>query len=146
MLPLLFIVNLVTTAIMVGVIWTIQIVHYPFFHRFDKQDFNLHMDNHRKKISYIVIPIMLAELASAIGLVIIDTQFQAEFISGLILLLLTWLSTAVIQVPAHSKLANGYNQTEVHKLVRLNWIRTLLWSTRLAILLFILSRLSFSRL
>lgn len=146
MLSFLFIVNLVSTAVMVGVIWTIQIVHYPFFHRVDKQDFSRHMDNHREKISYIVMPVMLAELASAIGLVMLQTQFQNEFMTGLIFLLLTWISTAVIQVPSHSKLARGYNQTEVTMLVRLNWIRTVLWSIRLIILLFVLSHLSFSQL
>lgn len=131
---------------MVGVIWTIQVVHYPFFHRVDKQGYGLHMDAHRKKISYIVIPVMLAELASAVGLVFIKTQFQFEFIAGLILLLMIWISTVVIQVPSHHILANGYNQTETDKLVKRNWIRTILWSFRLAILLFVLSHLSFSRL
>lgn len=141
MLPLLFTVNLVSTSIMVGVIWTIQIVHYPFFHRLDQKNFGLYMDTHRSKISYIVIPVMLAELTSGIGLIIINTQFQAQFIAGFILILLIWISTAVIQVPSHSKLASGYDQTEVQKLVRLNWIRTILWSLRLTLLLFVLTRI-----
>ncbi len=113
MLSLLFTINLVSSSIMVGVIWTIQIVHYPFFHRLDQKNFGLHMDTHRSKISYIVIPVMLAELTSGIGLIIINTQFQAEFIAGFILILLIWISTAVIQVPSHSNLASGYNQDEV---------------------------------
>lgn len=146
MLPLLFTINLVSTSIMVGVIWTIQVVHYPFFHRLDKQHFELHMDIHREKISYIVVPVMLAELASAIGLLLYNSQFQHEFIAGLILLFFIWISTAVVQVPSHSKLANGYNQTETEKLVRLNWIRTIMWSLRLAILLFIIGQLSISNL
>lgn len=146
MLSFLFILNIVTTAIMVGVIWTIQVIHYPFFHRVDKQNFSLHMDKHREKISYIVVPVMLAELSSATGLVLTNTQFQFEFITGLIILLLIWVSTALIQVPSHSKLAKGYSQTEVQKLVRLNWIRTILWSARLALMVIILSRLSFSHL
>ncbi len=146
MLPLLFSVNLVSTSIMVGVIWTIQIVHYPFFHRADKNDFGQHMDFHRGRISYIVVPVMLVELVSAIGLVVFYSEFQYEFIAGLIFLILIWISTVVIQVPSHSRLANGYNQNEAGKLVRRNWIRTIFWSLRLAILLYILSHSSFSNL
>lgn len=146
MITLLFFINLITTAIMVGLIWIIQLVHYPFFHRVERKTFNLHMDEHRKKISYIVIPVMLPELASAIGLALLESRFQTEFISGFILLLLIWISTAVLQVPSHSKLANGYSEPEVSKLVRLNWVRTTLWSIRLLLLMYVLSQLSFSDL
>lgn len=143
MLTLLFLVNVVATAIMTGVIWTIQIVHYPFFHRIEMKKYSEHMDEHRKKISYIVIPVMLAELGSAIGLVLMDSSFTAEFAAGLILLTFIWISTALFQVPSHSKLASGYSASEVNRLVNYNWIRTLLWTARLAVMLFILSRLAF---
>lgn len=146
MISLLFFINLITTAIMVGLIWTIQLVHYPFFHRVDRISFNLHMDAHRKKISYIVIPVMLPELGSAFGLAFLESRFQTEFIAGFIILLLIWISTAFLQVPSHSKLANGYSESVVSKLVRLNWVRTTLWSIRLLLLIYILSQLSFSYL
>jgi hypothetical protein len=146
MLPLLFTLNFVTTAVMVGVIWTIQLVHYPFFHKIDKDDYSQHMDEHRKKISYIVIPVMLLELATAGGLVLINSPYRPEFITGLILLLLIWISTAAFQVPSHKRLSEGYKQSEVHRLVNYNWIRTTLWSGRLVLLVFVLSRLSVLRL
>lgn len=146
MIYLLFWINLITTAIMVGLIWIIQLVHYPFFHRVDRKSFNLHMDAHRKKISYIVIPVMLPELGSAIGLAILDSRFQSEFIAGFILLVMIWISTAALQVPSHGKLANGYSESEVSKLIRFNWVRTTLWSIRLLLLIYILRQLSFSGL
>ena len=142
MLSILFTVNIVVTAIMVGVIWTIQLVHYPFFHRLEKDNYELHMDDHREKISYIVIPVMLAELSTAISLVLINSRYQPEFIAGLILLLLIWISTALLQVPSHSRLAGGYNPSEVQKLLKSNWIRTGLWSIRLILLIFVLIRAS----
>lgn len=143
MLSSLFLINFTTTAIMVGVIWTIQIVHYPFFHHVDKQDFTLYMDDHRKKISFIVMPVMLAELASAIGLVLVESAFTSEFIIGLSMLLLIWISTAVLQVPSHSRLAAGYSRTEVDNLVNYNWIRTILWSLRFGLMVFVFIQLSF---
>jgi len=142
MLQSIFIINVTATAIMTGVIWTIQIVHYPFFHRVDKQDFSDHMDDHRKRISFIVMPVMLAELITAIWLVFAESEFTGEFITGAVLLALIWISTALIQVPSHSRLSDGYSRTEVERLVTYNWIRTILWTMRLAVLLAILYQLS----
>ena len=142
MLQSIFLINLTATAVMTGVIWTIQIVHYPFFHCVDKQDFSAHMDEHRKKISFIVIPVMLAELITAIGLIFVESEFTGEFITGIILLALIWISTAFIQVPSHSRLADGYISTEVDRLVTYNWIRTILWTVRLVIMLTVLYQLS----
>ena len=143
MFSLLLILNFTATAVMTGVIWTIQLVHYPFFHRVDKNYFGSHMDEHRKTISFIVMPVMLIELASAIGLVLIGSNYKWVFNLALILLVLIWLSTALLQVPAHAKLANGYSKTETNKLVKSNWLRTLLWSLRLSILVYVLSYQSF---
>lgn len=143
MLQHLFIINFTATAVMTGLIWTIQIVHYPFFNRVDRHDFDEHMDEHRKKISFIVLPVMLTELITAIWLVFTESAFFAEFIIGLFLLLLIWASTALLQVPSHSRLAAGYSRTEVNRLVSANWIRTILWTMRLAVLLYIFYQLSF---
>jgi hypothetical protein len=138
MLTFLFFVSVLTTAIMVGVIWIVQLVHYPFFHRIDRELFGEHMDAHRTKISYIVVPVMLVELAASIGLLVIRSPLRGEFAIALALLLGVWASTALLQVPSHSKLAAGYDKSEVDKLVSYNWIRTILWTIRLFLLVYIL--------
>lgn len=143
MFSLLLTLNFTATAVMTGVIWTIQLVHYPFFHRLDKDDFGSHMDEHRKTISFIVMPVMLIELATAFGLVMVDSPFKGAFAFGLALLILIWLSTALLQVPAHAKLATSYSESETNNLVKTNWIRTVLWTLRLSLLLYILSYQSF---
>lgn len=142
MLTFLFFANLTVTAVMTGLIWTIQLVHYPFFHRLEKDNYNIHMDEHRKKISFIVLPVMLIELATSVGLVLMKSSFRSAFIIGLIMLIIIWISTGLLQVPSHSKLASGYSKTEVNKLVKYNWIRTILWTGRLILMLLILSQLS----
>ena len=51
-------------------------------------------------------------------------------IIGLALVTLIWLSTALLQVPCHEDLSNGFD-TEIHRrLVATNWIRTVAWSLR----------------
>lgn len=138
MLTFLFFVSVLTTAVMVGVIWVVQLVHYPFFHRIDRELFSDHMDAHRTRISYIVVPVMLLELAASIGLVVIESLLRLEFAVALTLLLGIWASTALLQVPSHGKLTAGYNESEVDKLVSYNWIRTILWTLRLLLLVYIL--------
>ena len=142
MLTFLFFVSVLTTAVMVGVIWVVQLVHYPFFHRIDRELFGDHMDAHRSRISYIVVPVMLVELGASIGLVVIESSLRLEFTTALALLLGVWASTALLQVPSHSKLAAGYDESEVNKLVSTNWIRTILWTLRLLLLVYVLPHLT----
>jgi len=56
---------------------------------------------------------------------------------GIALLLLIWLSTAVLQVPAHHRLGSGFDPATHRRLVLTNWVRTWAWSARgvLALLL-----------
>jgi hypothetical protein len=46
-----------------------------------------------------------------------------------------WLSTFALQVPAHEKLILKKDDQQIQKLVKTNWIRTILWSLKLVILL-----------
>ena len=70
MLPNNFVLlgHLIFTSIMTGVIWVIQIVHYPSFHFIEKELYTVFQKFHMNKISIIVIPIMLAELITGMML------------------------------------------------------------------------------
>ena len=127
----MLIIHLIATSVMVGVIWIIQLVHYPSFHFIELKQYTTFQRFHMSRISYVVIPAMLTELFTLI-LFIISTDKVDSFISisGLLLILI-WLMTAVFFSGAHQKLTLGYNKTIVDKLVKLNWGRTLLWTLRL---------------
>jgi hypothetical protein len=49
---------------------------------------------------------------------------------GLALVAVVWTSTALLQVPAHRKLAAGYHAGAHRRLVRTNWVRTAAWTAR----------------
>jgi hypothetical protein len=49
---------------------------------------------------------------------------------GLALLAIIWLSTAFVQVPCHNGLSQGFDAIVHRRLVRTNWIRTVAWSLR----------------
>jgi len=133
----IFIIHFAATCIMAGVIWTIQILHYPFFHQLNRDNFARLMNIHRVRISCIVIPVMLTELATGIYLWYYSTSYPLLFLAGLCLIGLIWLSTFLLQTPRHAQIADHYIASAVSKLVLTNWIRTVLWTIRVCLLLYI---------
>ena len=136
MLPNNFVLlgHLIFTSIMTGVIWVIQIVHYPSFHFIEKELYTAFQKFHMNKISIIVIPIMLAELITGIMLFLDKSSKSPFLIISFIILVLIWLITGVFFTKAHNELITGYQELVVNQLVVMNWIRTLLWTLRLLLL------------
>lgn len=120
-----FALHLFCCFFMTGLIWTIQVVHYPSFY-YTKESFSIFHTFHSQRISYLVIPIMLAELATAIYLM----SMIPMGVSNLILLILTWVATFLLSVPYHNQLEHHYSESLIRGLVLTNWARTLLWSVR----------------
>lgn len=115
-----------------GLIWTIQVVHYPLFARVGRDGFVAYEQAHARLITLVVGPAMLAELLAAVGLVALRPKGVPAWAcwASLALLAVIWLSTAFVQVPCHNALSRGFD-AEVHaRLVSTNWIRTAAWSAR----------------
>ncbi len=136
MLPNNFVLlgHLIFTSIMTGVIWVIQIVHYPSFHFIEKELYTAFQKFHMNKISIIVIPIMLAELITGMMLFLDKSSKSPFLIISFVILVLIWLITGVFFSKAHNELMTGYQELVVNQLVVMNWIRTLLWTLRLLLL------------
>ena len=56
------IAHLFSTFFLTGLIWIVQLVHYPGFNFVDANDFVAFEKFHTNKISAIVIPLMFCEL------------------------------------------------------------------------------------
>ena len=130
----MLVLHLIATSVMVGVIWVIQLVHYPSFHFVELEQYTTFQRFHMARISYVVIPAMLTELFTLILIVISMDQIDNLVLASAILLILIWLMTAVFFSGVHQRLTQGYEQTVVDKLVKLNWGRTLLWTLRLLLI------------
>jgi len=79
---------------MTGLIWLVQLVHYPSFRYVDTvnaRDFHAY---HTARISVIVMPVMIIELASSAALAYY-VDLQGWIICGLTILI--WLSTFALQ-------------------------------------------------
>ena len=127
--------HLITTSMMVAIIWMVQILHYPSFLFVDKQQYTEFQHFHMKKISYIIVPIMLLELFSGFGILFYIEKAQLSLYASLTLLVLIWVITGLFFTKYHTELSKKYNRNTILRLIRFNWIRTVLWTIRLAFLL-----------
>ena len=136
----LLLVHAATTVFMVGVIWFVQIVHYPLFQRVGEDAFDAYERQHMRRTGWVLAMPMLAELATSIALA--WRLGGALAWSGLVLLTVIWLCTWLWQVPAHHRLEHGFDAATHHLLVRTNWVRTIAWSARgiLALALLVVPR------
>lgn len=136
----ILLLNLICTAVMVGVIWIVQLVHYPIFDQIDRDLFPAFAARHQRQISFIVIPLMLTELATSFLLVRSSSTNPAITVAwvGLALVGVAWLSTFLLSVPQHEILSRGFDEKAYRLLVNTNWIRTIAWTARLILLGYVL--------
>jgi hypothetical protein len=140
---MLFLVHAAATWYMVGLIWFVQLVHYPLFGGVGAAGFPAYAAAHQRRTTWVVGPPMLAELASGGWLALKPPAGvgRGPFVAGLALLAAIWLSTALVQVPRHTVLGVGYDAGAHRTLVTTNWVRTAAWSARGALVLWIAVRL-----
>lgn len=134
----LFCIHFVFALYMFGVIWFVQIVHYPvfLFLNYDPAHNPYIFQQTRSGIA-MVLP-MIIELVSVVLLIFIP---YPNFFTVLVLLLfsvLIWVSTFTMQVPAHNLLKKEKNEDAIKRLIYTNWFRTGLWSLKAIYLFFLL--------
>lgn len=131
------------TWFMVGVIWLVQLVHYPLFARVGQEAFAAYEAAHTSAITIVVLAPMILELATAVLLLFWRPLAVPAWSAwlGLLLVVVIWLSTLLLQVPQHGVLSAGFEAASHSALVRTNWIRTLAWSGRGLLLLWWIGRL-----
>lgn len=125
---------------MFGVIWTIQLVHYPLMRAIPDAGFVIYEKQHTRLISFVVGPLMAIE-----GLCVLAVFFARP--DG-VPLWSTWVGgiaeavaigvTAFVSAPLHGRLEHGPDQQLLDRLIATNWIRTAAWTARAAIALFML--------
>lgn len=121
---------------MVGVIWIIQVVHYPSFLWVDRKHFQSFAQFHTNRITPVVLPLMVTELGSACGLVLRSDSIHSAAVANVASIVLIWLWTFFVSVPCHEKLAaEGWEEDTVRWLIHSNWLRTALWTGRGMLLL-----------
>jgi hypothetical protein len=134
-----FAIHLFSTIFMTGLVWFVQIVHYPLMREVSEANFPSFEQQHTQRTSIIVAPVMLLELFSGVAFGYMFPIGSTDlFLINLALLILIWVSTFLIQIPLHGKLTKGFERGTHLRLVNSNWVRTILWTIRSIILIFLL--------
>ena len=140
-LKLLLLLNFALAAYLTGLIWTVQVVHYPSFAQVAPDKFVAFHQQHSNRISWVVMAPMVLELGLAGWLAWQGRTLGAAVWWSLALVLLIWAATFFISVPFHNHLAHGYDYVAIDGLVRTNWVRTLAWTARSGLLGWLLWKL-----
>jgi len=101
--------HVASTWFMVGLIWFVQLVHYPMMARADRAAFDDFEREHQRRTTWIVPPVMLVAAVTCFAML---PPFVGGYMSpqGLLgtaaaaLLIGVWVSTAALQVPDHRRL------------------------------------------
>lgn len=141
-MKLLLILVFAATLFNTGLIWTVQLVHYPGFLKMGVEKYIEYQQFHMKAITYLVGPSMLIELVLSVILLFMLTGLpdRALYVASFLILIGIWFHTAFWASPIHGKLLNGFSEDLARSLIHANWWRTIGWTLRAFLLGFILMR------
>jgi hypothetical protein len=122
--------NLVLAAALAGLIWTIQLVHYPLFALVGAADWPRYGEEHRRRITWLAAPLMLASVGVAGVLAIDDGSGLSVLNAGLAVGV--FVLTGVVFAPLHGRLEHAASERALRVLVRANWVRTIAWTAQVA--------------
>ena len=107
------VIQLLATSFMTGLIWFVQVVHYPLMEGWPHDDFGSWEAAHREHTGPVVIPPMLIEGVVAVWLLMHRPRGVNPFLPvlGIIALLGIWGSTFFLQVPCHLQLSTGLGRS-----------------------------------
>jgi hypothetical protein len=128
----MLIANAVATLFMVGLIWMVQIVHYPLLAVVSTDRASDVAHEHQRRTGLVVGAPMLVEGVTTLGLLWFrpeDVTWWLPWLNG-VFLAVALGCTVLLSVPLHEKMANQPNDTVGRRLVITNWPRTIAWSAR----------------
>lgn len=125
-------VQFASTWFMVGLIWTIQIVHYPLFPLVGEDAFPRYEAEHTRRMGRLLAIPAPVEVVTAAALVFVRPSgvgLALVLVAGALLAAL-WVTTALVQVPLHRTLSEDPSIDAMRRLVATNWVRTTGWTLR----------------
>ena len=98
--------QLVSTLAMVGLIWFVQVVHYPLFGKVRVRSFHDYKQSHQQRTTLVVAPLMLTKAITTLALLWIRsvTIPMEPVIGGVLLVGLVWHRRSSGKPPS----TNGY--------------------------------------
>lgn len=123
------------TLFITGIGWIVQAVAYPLYSLVGEGSFREYHAAWSTRITPVVFPPMVIELLGSLWLAVSPPggSGRALAIAGFACAATAWLSTAALQVPAHTVLSGGFEPGAHRRLVRSSWVRSAAWTAHSAI-------------
>ncbi len=134
------ILNLLATWMMVGVIWFVQIVHYPLLAVVPVESASSVAVQHQQRTAWVVMIPMTVEGFSTLALLKWVPDSVAWWLPWINALLLAVAlgCTVFLSVPRHERMASNPTPSLGRELVLTNWPRTIAWTARGIILAYMM--------
>lgn len=129
---LVLLLNAVATWTMVGVIWFVQVVHYPLLSVVPVGAAANVAVEHQKRTGWVVMAPMAVEGVTTLMLLAMVPPGVAWFVPWLagVPLAVALGATVLLSVPRHARMATSPDAEVGRELVATNWVRTVAWTTR----------------
>lgn len=126
------VLNTAASWTMVGVIWFVQLVHYPLLSVVPVDSAKAVAVEHQRRTGWVVMVPMTVEGVTTLLLLAMVPAGVAWFVPWLagIPLAVALLATVLLSVPRHARMAANPDESVGRELVTTNWIRTIAWSLR----------------
>lgn len=141
MFPLtLFLVHVVVTYVMAGVMWFVQLAYYPNLAAVGEDAFVGYQREHVRRITRPAWTLLSLELMSGVLLALLGFESVPGglLFTNLVLIVAIWWSTWFVQVPLHQRLELAWDSRLHYRLVSSNWFRTFIYTIRGLMVLYVL--------
>ncbi len=132
MIEFVLLVNFVATAVMTGVIWFVQWVHYPLLASVPVDGAVEVAHQHQRRTGQVLALPMAVEGLTTLWLLASRPEAVSLTLPwlGAVLLAVALGSTVFVSVPLHAKMATNPTADVGKRLITTNWLRTIAWSAR----------------
>ena len=129
----LVVLQVAVTGYLVGLIWLIQLIHYPAFRHIEESRWGQFHQAHSAVMGWLAGGPMIISLLVGGWLAYAAGDVRQYVALGCEVL--AWMVTFGLSVPEHTRLANGKDGAVISRLIGWNWVRTAAWTVKLVVLL-----------
>jgi hypothetical protein len=132
----LLLVNVAATLFLAGIMWSLQMVQFPLMLSAQSAEFIGYVRAQRTRNTILMTLPMLVEVITGVWL--LTTPIPSRHLTtAMVFLAIAWIVTFGSIVPLHARIMRGYDAKAIQTLIRVNWIRTICWSARGALMIWI---------
>ncbi len=130
-LDLVVVVQAVVTVLMVGMIWTVHVVHYDLFPLVGVDSWDAYEHAHVDRIGKVLFgPWLIEGLCVLVLLLARPKRMRVLAFVSAFLMLFILIDTAAFSAPAHGVLLDHWDQGTYDGLMTANLVRAWLWTAK----------------